>query len=162
MGRFDADRGAMGHRRPDPMPDESSFDQERFHAGEDHHRGRALVRTPYPSRTTPELPFAFRAQRAAWESRLPSVEHLPGAFGGAVRSPRGYVRSDARIREDVCELLGYSDEVDPRDCEVLVTRGEVTLRGQVPERAMRIVAERIALQVSGVREVQNELRVRRS
>jgi hypothetical protein len=163
VGRFDANRGVMGHRETDREPDARSFDQERFHAGEDHHRGRALVRTPYPYATEPKPPYASRAQRAAWESGARgTIAQLPGAFGGAERTPRNYVRSDARIRENVCERLGFSDEVDPRDCEVLVSRGEVTLRGQVPERAMRMGAERIASEVPGVRDVLNELRVSRS
>lgn len=74
-------------------------------------------------------------------------------------APKGYTRSDERIREDVCDRLSDRWDVDSREIEVAVENGEVTLRGSVPERSMKFRAESICDSVSGVNEVHNQLRV---
>lgn len=76
------------------------------------------------------------------------------------RGPKGYQRSDNRILEDVCDRLTYSD-VDAGDIEVRVESGEVTLSGFVRDRADKRRAEDVAEEVSGVREVHNNIRVSR-
>lgn len=78
----------------------------------------------------------------------------------AGRGPRGYKRSDERIREDVSELLTRNSEVDATDIEVEVREGEVVLRGTVIDRRMKRVAEELAEDVSGVRDVTNQIKVR--
>ena len=77
----------------------------------------------------------------------------------AGRGPRGYTRSDERIREDVCDRLCEHGFVDAGDIEVRVASGEVTLLGSVPSRQEKRMAEDAAEQVSGVRQLHNELRV---
>ena len=76
------------------------------------------------------------------------------------RGPRGYARSDDRIREDVSDRLTDDPYVDASDIEVTVSGGEVTLTGHVEHRAARRRAEDLAESVSGVSHVQNNLRVR--
>lgn len=73
--------------------------------------------------------------------------------------PRDYTRSDARVHEDVCDHLSEDGYVDARDIIVLVSNGEVTLSGTVPERTHKRRAEDLAEGISGVRNVQNNLRV---
>ena len=75
------------------------------------------------------------------------------------RGPRGYQRSDERIREDVNEHLTRHPEVDASEVEVEVHNGEVTLRGTVDHRHTKRMAEDCAEQVSGVRQVHNQIRV---
>jgi osmotically-inducible protein OsmY len=75
------------------------------------------------------------------------------------RGPRGYQRSDDRIREDVCERLTENPWVDASDIEIAVRAGEVTLSGTVRDRTDKREAEDVAEHVSGVREVHNNLRV---
>ena len=84
-----------------------------------------------------------------------------GGMGGpyAGRGPRGYQRSDERIREDVCERMCEHGELDASDIEVRVNNAEVTLVGTVRERQDKRLAEDLADQVSGVREVHNQIRV---
>jgi osmotically-inducible protein OsmY len=83
-----------------------------------------------------------------------------GGFAG--RGPKGYTRTDDRIREDVCERLSHDDDVDASEIEVSVKDGEVTLRGMVMTRGMKHDAEDLAEEVSGVKDVHNELRVMKS
>jgi osmotically-inducible protein OsmY len=80
-----------------------------------------------------------------------------GPFSG--RGPKGYERSDERIREDVCDLLCEHGAVDASNVEVRVQGREVTLAGFVPSRLQKRLAEDLADSVSGVHEVHNQLRV---
>jgi osmotically-inducible protein OsmY len=75
------------------------------------------------------------------------------------RGPRGYRRSDERIREDVNERLTDDWRVDASDIEVSVDNGLVTLAGRVGSRAQKRRAEDVAESVSGVTDVSNQLRV---
>jgi len=75
------------------------------------------------------------------------------------RGPRGYRRSDERIREEVCDRFTEHGDLDPTDVEVGVRGGEVVLVGTVSTRAQKRLAEAIVEAVFGVVEVQNHLRV---
>jgi predicted amino acid-binding ACT domain protein len=76
------------------------------------------------------------------------------------RGPKGYKRSDERIKEDVSERIARS-WVNAEDVEVKVDKGEVTLGGFVESREEKRKIEDLAEDVFGVEEVQNHLRVRR-
>jgi hypothetical protein len=78
------------------------------------------------------------------------------------RGPKGYRRSDERIREDVCDRLSDDPHVDASDIDVAVKDGEVTLSGTVHERLAKRRSEDLAALISGVRDVQNHLRVARA
>jgi len=80
-----------------------------------------------------------------------------GPFTG--RGPKGYRRSDERIREDVCERLSDNDEVDASEIEVQVKDRKVTLTGSVQNRRMKHIAEDLAEAVSGVDDVDNRITV---
>jgi osmotically-inducible protein OsmY len=74
--------------------------------------------------------------------------------------PKNYSRSEDRIREDVCDRLTDEPGVDATDIEVQVSGNEVTLSGTVKDRMQRRRAEDCAEHVSGVKHVQNNLRVK--
>lgn len=78
------------------------------------------------------------------------------------RGPKGYRRSDERIREDVNDRLGDDYYIDASDIEVQVSNTEVTLTGTVQNRNDKRRAEDIAESVSGVTNVENRLRVKQS
>lgn len=80
-----------------------------------------------------------------------------GIFSG--KGPKGYKRSDDRIREEVCEALYRSPGVDARDIEVTVNQGCVSLKGTVDSRDAKREAESCIENLSGVEDVLNELRV---
>src|SRR5579863_1474370 len=78
------------------------------------------------------------------------------------KGPRGFTRSDDRIKEDICERLTEHPELDATDLEIKVHDGEVTLTGTVNERWNKRVAEDLAESVSGVKQVQNQIRFQES
>lgn len=78
------------------------------------------------------------------------------------KGPRGYQRSDTRIHDDVNDRLSDDPRLDASDIDVSVAGGEVTLNGHVSTKMDKRRAEDCADTVSGVRHVQNNLRVRES
>jgi len=79
----------------------------------------------------------------------------------AGRGPRGYKRSDERIREDINDRLTDHAHLDATDIEVAVSDGNVTLSGAVDSRSAKRLAEDLAESVTGVRDVDNNIRVNR-
>jgi hypothetical protein len=71
--------------------------------------------------------------------------------------PKGYERSDDRIYEEVCEALMRHREVDASNIGVFVSKGIVSLSGRVINRRMKKMAELLALDQPGVKDVRNEL-----
>jgi hypothetical protein len=92
--------------------------------------------------------------RAGWGPQTIGRESY---FG---RGPRGYRRSDERIREEVNDRLTWHAAVDASDIEVRVEDGEVTLTGVVEDRRAKRLAADIAEEVMGVQDVHNQLKIR--
>jgi hypothetical protein len=121
-------------------------------------RSRSTPDTRRPRSSAERWGLARAGATDAWGADLRgAVEARAGRFAG--RGPRGYQRSDERIREEVCDLLLESDEVDASDIDVSVASGEVTLQGTVPDRGMKRIAEDLLDYVQGVQQVHNQLRV---
>lgn len=76
------------------------------------------------------------------------------------KGPKGYVRSDDRIREDVSDRLRDDEHIDAGDIDVSVSECEVVLSGTVESRFAKRHAEDLAESVSGVRNVENRIRVK--
>ena len=75
------------------------------------------------------------------------------------RGPKGYQRSDERLREDICERLTDANDIDASDISVEVSGAEVTLSGSVADRRMKRAAEDLIEECSGVKQVHNALRI---
>jgi len=75
------------------------------------------------------------------------------------RWPKGFKRSDERLKDDIQEALIRNSHIDASELEVQVKDGEVTLTGTVHSREEKRMAEEVAEVVIGVQEVQNNLRV---
>ena len=73
--------------------------------------------------------------------------------------PKGYQRSDERIREDICERLMRAHHIDSSEVTVAVSGAKVVLEGTVPDRRMKHAIEDIADASLGVREIDNRIRV---
>jgi osmotically-inducible protein OsmY len=132
----------------------SSWTRERGYVDEGYANERDAGERYYEPRWGWGDPSAWGAERGYQRARGGA-----GAGPHAGRGPRGYQRSDERIREDVCDALCEHGYIDASDIEVTVLNGEVTLIGVVQERPQKRMAEDAAEDVSGVREVHNQLRV---
>lgn len=98
------------------------------------------------------------SSRSEYESRS-KYESSQGTGQYRGRGPKGYRRSDDRVREDVCECLTEDDFIDATNIEVLVKDCEVTLTGTVNSREEKRRAEDLIEDLLGVRDVNNTLRV---
>ena len=78
------------------------------------------------------------------------------------KGPKNYQRSEERIREDVSDRLSDDPYIDASDIEVKASGSEVILSGTVNSREEKRRAEDLAESVSGIRNVQNQLRIGQS
>lgn len=112
--------------------------------------------------------FGMGSQRGTW-NRRGDESYGWGENGGRYereglhrgKGPKGFVRSDERIREDINCRLTDDAHVDASNIDVSVEGGEVILTGTVPDRFEKRRAEDISEFVSGVKNVENRLRVKR-
>jgi hypothetical protein len=104
------------------------------------------------------MPGAVGFGREPWGDEWMSFDRSRGERRG--KAPKGYTRSDERIREDICERLMISP-YDASDVEITVSRGEVTLTGMVHSRVDKWGIEDMADDVLGVQDVHNQIRVSR-
>jgi hypothetical protein len=165
MGRFDernvpGDEFGSMYANRGRFPDERDFGGSPFEVGHEPggagqhpgHRdfgGNHAYEGPHPGHRR----FGRDGEARRW-----TASGYPGGHRGS--GPQGYVRSDERIREDVCERLTLHDAIDASNIEVGVTEGMVTLGGDVPERYMKHLAEDAVVDTVGVKDVENALRVR--
>ena len=112
----------------------------------------------------PRQGWGFWGRGDAGYSRSASGRTYAGSAGAPERrryqpGPKGYTRSDERLREDISEHLMSSYDIDSSEVTVTVKDGRVTLDGSVPERWMKHSIEDVADHCIGVRDVDNRVRV---
>ena len=78
------------------------------------------------------------------------------------RGPSNYRRSDERLLEEACERLTHDWGIDASSINVSADNNEITLDGTVDSRRAKRRAEDCVHDISGVRHVQNNLRVKES
>src|SRR5262245_48685933 len=163
------EESAYGTRSPD--------DSRSWRTGESSERGSANLGGEYwRGRERQRQPEGYGGSRGGWPqgSQMGQGRYGGEAFGGgqrqgrgssmarqsyAGRGPKGYTRSDDRIREDISDALMDDHDIDASEIEVDVKDGEVMLRGTVDSRDAKRLAEDLVESVSGVKNVQNSLRV---
>jgi hypothetical protein len=79
----------------------------------------------------------------------------------ARRGPKGWQRSDERLKEEICERLTASHQIDCSEVTVQVQGGKVSLEGTVPDRWMKHSIEDLVDNSHGVKDIDNRLRVSR-
>lgn len=94
---------------------------------------------------------------AQWQTAPSQQLNLSKSFFG--KGPKGFKRSDERIKEDVCEALFHDHHIGASEIDVTVQNGEITLSGTVAERRMKRLAQDCIEAVSGVTDVKNEIKV---
>lgn len=102
--------------------------------------------------------------------RSPASKTSPGGAPGVPQGlkpapkyppgPKGYQRSDQRMREDICDQLMRTGHIDSSDVTVEVNGAKVQLDGTVPVRWMKHAIENLADACPGVQDVENRISVR--
>jgi len=87
------------------------------------------------------------------------IDRLGNWMSHSGKGPKGYKRSDERIRDDINDHLTHDHGVDATHIDVVVVDCECTLTGNVATRDQKRRAEDIAERIMGVKHVQNNLRV---
>ena len=78
------------------------------------------------------------------------------------KGPRGYRRSEERIKDEVCEILARDFFLDASDVEVELEDHVLILKGEVGSRGDKRRAEDLVAYIPGIEDVQNQLRVKRA
>jgi len=101
----------------------------------------------------------FRARRGEGRGLLERAgDWLQRKLG---KAPKGYTRSDDRIREDLSEVVWRRGDIDASDVEIVVKNAEVTLVGNVNDRRTKRLLEDMAEDCLGVIDVHNQIKIRR-
>lgn len=100
--------------------------------------------------------------RDSWNSDRYSERRFGGGLSHYGKGPKGYQRSEERIKEEVCDILTHDHRVDASNIEVSIENGVVVLKGTVDDRQSKRLAEEAIENVQGVADVRNELKVQSS
>jgi len=176
FGRYGEDR-AMGYQ-PRSQPYPSQYDREggldeRFSGrGYWQDRGERIDRGYNPERlggrgfedrmgSQQHTGYGYSQQHTGYGNPggQGQIVHPHPRYGHRGKGPQGYIRSDERIRELVCEALTDDDQIDATLIEVAVKNSEVILSGTVDDRQTKRAAEDVAERIRGVRDVHNQIRV---
>ena len=150
--------GSWGRERDWPRPETTG--RSEFNRGEWGGQGAGGFGTPWSGGREDWGRVDRDWGRSAGQSQSRESDLTRGPHTG--RGPRNYQRSDERIKEDVCERFCEHGQLDASDIDVQVQNGEVTIHGSVNDRWAKRMAEDVAENVFGVKEVHNQLRVTQS
>jgi len=126
----------------------------RYHGG-DYSRNNDRDRNWW-DRTSDEVASWFGdddAERRRRRDRMYENDHRG-------KGPKGYQRSDERIKDDLQDNLYNDSYIDASDMEVMVNNGKVTLSGSVESKWAKRRAEDMAEVITGVTDVQNNLTIK--
>ena len=88
------------------------------------------------------------------------ADNIGREMGYRGKGPKGYVRSDERLKEDISERLADDYFIDASDIEVQSKDGLVTLNGTVNSRQLKYRAEDIVEHCHGVKDIDNRLKIK--
>lgn len=80
------------------------------------------------------------------------------------RPPAQFIRNlsqntDEQITDLACQALRATGYCQLRHLQVYYEHGRITLQGQLPTYYLKQVAQSVILQVDGVREIDNDVRI---
>jgi len=161
--RNDYDTGYRSYNRPDSSYMDTDYNSYRY--GNEYYNNRYRNegwRDTYRNedrdwwdRTKDEVSSWFGDDDARRRHRMDEMRE--GEHRG--KGPKNYNRSPERIKEDVSDRLTEDSLIDASNIEIDVKGNEVTLSGTVDSRYEKRRAEYLAENISGVSNVQNNLRV---
>jgi hypothetical protein len=134
------------------------YDQERSRFSQ---RGNEWNRSEFanPYHVEQDHPGVSGKDRSGQWLNRPEYEQQKNFIG---HGPKNFRRSEARLREDVCEALLNHPDVDASDIEVEVKEGNIYLKGTVDSRKAKRAAEDAVEYIYGVDDVHNEIKVKKS
>lgn len=123
--------------------------------------------------------YRTREQQMRFGSDVGSRERSRGGYGSSSpyrsdyssyagsqsfrgRGPQGYQRSDARLKELICERLTDDPAIDASNITIDVTAQVVKLTGTVDDRRTKYEIEELIENFGGVKDIDNQLRVQSS
>lgn len=135
--------------------------QPNYHGGQFRHSspggfGQAQGSSAWRNYGVDEDSGDFRS--GGWNAPYGEGRRYPGPGPHRGKGPKGYRRSDDRLREMLCERLRDDPNIDATDVSVNVESGRVVFEGTVDSRHTKHLIEDVADQF-GVDDVQNNLRV---
>lgn len=145
----------------------SSFAYGRNDYGSDWNRGRDPNRARYPhdaqygQQPGQRRDYGYGDDPGRrWRSESSYGEDR-GGTGQSHRGkgPKGYQRSDERLKEVICERLSDDPDIDASEITLAVSGGAVRLTGTVESRRDKFEVEELVAQCSGVKDVDNQLKV---
>jgi len=143
-----------------------SQDYGRYNRSQDYGRNRDWNNDNRNDRNDRSWWDKTKDEVASWfgdddaERRRQRDERRENSYRG--KGPKNYTRSSDRIKEDISDRLSDAWDIDASDIDVSVDNNEVTLSGTVNSKQQKRRAEDIAESVSGVHNVQNNLRVKQN
>ena len=78
------------------------------------------------------------------------------------KGPKGYKRSDERIKEEISDRLWHHAHIDASDLTIEVKDGAVTLTGTVDDRSTKRMVESEIENLSGVEDIHNQIKVKKN
>ena len=150
-----------------------SYDYDRFHRGVPPVEVKAREKYRHDNIQNHErnshghdLSYRARAERhperfSGEEEWLRGEQTDDKRINYAGMGPKSYRRSDARIEEEVCEILLKDRYVDASDVAVNVEDGVVRLAGTVANREDRFAIERVIDGIWGVEDIENDIKVKK-
>jgi len=144
----------------DPM---DQRDHIRFRGERDRTRGNFnrshRTQASQTRRHSNETPDDFRRDYNVRYNMGDSNSQRGRYFG---KGPKGWKRSDERVKEEVSETLYRDYHIDASEIEVDVKDGVVTLSGTVDSRETKRMAEDCIDRLSGVVDIHNRIRIQGS
>lgn len=142
---------------PSAGPYEIDYTRSSRFEGREDYRGSRGLDDGRGERAVRSDPYTGLPDDRSWEGSMAYDSEAPYGYYG--RGPRSYRRPDESICDEVCERLTRHGEIDASDVDVSVRNGEVILEGKVDDRYQRRIAEDVATSISGVRDVNNSIKV---
>jgi hypothetical protein len=131
---------------------------------EESSRGRQNYGWPYESQSFEQpYPPGFQDDFGSSQrvTRSGSGREGYSAYGShRGKGPKGYTRSDDRLKEIICEKLSDDPMIDASEISVDVAGQVVKLTGMVDDRSTKYEVEELIERCGGVKDIDNQLRVR--
>lgn len=103
-------------------------------------------------------PYEHGGEENRWSDDLRSEASQENHAG---KGPKGYMRSEERIKEEASEILTHDYDLDASEIEIEVQDRCLVLKGEVNSRRDKRLAEYLVEDISGIEDVDNQLRIKK-